>query len=491
MFTPPTHAPLALQKPRVLLAVNNIEEDCKSRDEDLQFIVQTKGRLENEIITNPDIIIVQISTTKFAGFNPLSQSGVCLLDTFQIALLEEFRQSRIVDTAIVDGEAPSQIQLKEIKRLLELGLMQVVGEQTFLRKGQSQELTAWLHVTNDCNLGCDYCYIYKTPDPMELEQGQQAVEAVFRSAQTHNFPKVKLKYAGGEATLNYSLVLALHAYAQQLAKRYQLELDGVVLSNGIAISNRMIRDMQTYGLRLMISLDGVGEYHDRQRQFRNGRGSFAYVERTLDRLARHNFTPSINVTISNRNLDGLPDVIAYILDRKLPFSLNFYRENECSAAMTDLVYQEEKIIAAMKAAFAVIEQNLPPYSLLGTLVDRARLDAPHRYTCGVGRSYLVIDHKGGVAKCHMEIGQPVTDIRAADPLELVMSDQNGIQNLPVEEKEGCRDCAWRYWCTGGCPALTYRMTGRFDVKSPNCNIYKALFPELLRLEGLRLLKYGG
>jgi uncharacterized protein len=37
--------------------------------------------------------------------------------------------------------------------------------------------------------------------------------------------------------------------------------------------------------------------------------------------------------------------------------------------------------------------------------------------------------------------------------------------------------------------LTYRMTGRSDIKSPNCAIYKALFPEALRLEALRLLKY--
>ena len=42
-------------------------------------------------------------------------------------------------------------------------------------------------------------------------------------------------------------------------------------------------------------------------------------------------------------------------------------------------------------------------------------------------------------------------------------------------------------CGGALEA--YRATGRYDVKSPNCNIYKALFPEALRLEGLRLLKY--
>jgi uncharacterized protein len=33
------------------------------------------------------------------------------------------------------------------------------------------------------------------------------------------------------------------------------------------------------------------------------------------------------------------------------------------------------------------------------------------------------------------------------------------------------------------------VTGRSDVKSPYCNVYKALYPEVLRLEGLRLLKW--
>ncbi|HNF93684.1 MAG TPA: radical SAM protein, partial [Anaerolineales bacterium] len=52
-----------------------------------------------------------------------------------------------------------------------------------------------------------------------------------------------------------------------------------------------------------------------------------------------------------------------------------------------------------------------------------------------------------------------------------------------------KTCEWKHWCTGGCPLETHRVTGRYNVKSPNCNIYKALFPEALRLEGLRLWKY--
>lgn len=53
---------------------------------------------------------------------------------------------------------------------------------------------------------------------------------------------------------------------------------------------------------------------------------------------------------------------------------------------------------------------------------------------------------------------------------IVRADRLGVQNVLVEEKEGCRDCQWKYWCAGGCPLATYRATGRYDVKSPNCNI---------------------
>jgi uncharacterized protein len=150
--------------------------------------------------------------------------------------------------------------------------------------------------------------------------------------------------------------------------------------------------------------------------------------------------------------------------------------------------QNERLIDALMRTFDVIETNLPDHSLLGFLIDRSQFDQPHDKTCGVGESYMVIDHHGRIAKCHMEIEKPVTSVYTDDPLSLIRVDQIGVQNISVEEKEGCRDCEWKYWCAGGCPLLTYRATGRYDVKSPYCRVYKAVYPRLLRLEGLRLLK---
>jgi uncharacterized protein len=88
----------------------------------------------------------------------------------------------------------------------------------------------------------------------------------------------------------------------------------------------------------------------------------------------------------------------------------------------------------------------------------------------------------------MLIEQTVTDAADPNPLHTLKLNPEGLQNPPVDEKESCRECAWRYYCAGGCPALTLRAAGRSDLKSPNCTIYQALFPEVIRLEGLRVLR---
>ncbi len=183
-------------------------------------------------------------------------------------------------------------------------------------------------------------------------------------------------------------------------------------------------------------------------------------------------------------------MVRYALDRDLTFSLNFFRDNDFAASFPDLRYEEQAMIDGLLGAFAVIEEALPRWSVLASVLDRGQLLEPRRHSCGVGQDYLVIGHRGQVSKCHMEVERTLGDVFSDDPLRLIRKDSTTVMNLPVEEKEGCRDCTWRYWCSGGCAVATFRATGRYDIKSPNCNIYKAIYPQALRLEGLRLLKYA-
>jgi uncharacterized protein len=441
------------------------------------------------LVSSRELVEVEINRDYSVLFNPLGKGDAVVVNEPALRIIKQFQHPRTADSVARGWEGNCHEFEEALGRLYSLEMIHSTNHLQHRPFQSNQVLTAWLHVTNACNLKCPYCYLNKNGEAMDEATGKAAIDAVFRSAEKYGFREVKLKYAGGEATLNYKLVLALQDYAKDLSDKYDLALNSVLLSNGVIISDKLINELKSRGIKIMISLDGVGDYHDAQRPFVNGNNSFLHVEKSIDRLKAAGCPPHISITITNRNLAGLSDVVRYALDRNLIFSLNFFRDNECATGFQDLQYEEQAIIDALYRAFAVIEEYLPPWSVLGTILDRGQLIQPRLRPCGVGQDYVVITQRGEVAKCHMVIEKTLGDVFQSDPLALIRDTQRGIQNPSVEEKEGCRECTWRYWCSGGCPVATYQATRRFDIKSPNCNIYKAIYPAALRLEGMRLLKY--
>jgi uncharacterized protein len=434
----------------------------------------------------PTLTASRLDDRHWVAYAPAVSAGPAVLNEPALALLRRFERPRPLQE-LAAGD-PARESNQEALLALALARLLVPSACPVPRLGGSPEtLIAWMHTTRACNLRCTYCYLDVAPETMSPDVGQRAMDAVFRSAVKHQMSGIKLKYAGGEPTLVFPLITRLHRRAIRLAKEHSLELDGVVISNGVAISNEMFKAMRSLGLRLAISLDGLGEHHDCQRRLSDGSGSFATVSSTIDRALSLGIVPDISVTVTARNLPGLPELTQWLLECDLPFRFEFYREHNALAARADLRPDEQRTVETMRAVFGIIEANLPRRSLLASLLDRTNLAWPHSHACGAGVNYLAIDTQGQIARCQMDIGHTITSIHADDPLADLRADQTGFQNPSADEKSDCRECQWRYWCGGGCPLESYRTTGRWDAKSPYCSIYKTLFSEVLRLEGLRLL----
>ncbi len=437
-----------------------------------------------------EVVDIPIGDGYYVLFNPLGSGGAVVVNELGRELSQRFARAAPLAEARVAGRDREPDAEYVFDRLSRLGFIHPAGRAQHPEFTEGKLLTAWLHVTNACNLRCPYCYVHKSADKMDESTGRASVEAVISSAVRHGFPAVKLKYAGGEASLNHRLMLGLHDHARLLAAQHGLRLHATLLSNGVKLPPALISTLRENDIRVMISLDGIGRQHDAQRPFASGKPSFRFVERTIGDLIERDHAPHLSITITNRNYSGVKDVVRFALERNLTFSLNFFRDNDCSAGFPDLRYEEQAMIASLLETFGVIEELLPRWSVLGSILDRGQLLQPRQRSCGVGQDYVVIDQRGRVAKCHMEIERTLGDALRDDPLELVRKDIALVQNLAVEEKEGCRGCTWRYWCSGGCAVATFKATGRYDIKSPNCGIYKAIYPEALRLEGLRILKYA-
>lgn len=475
------------------------EEDCACPDHDALVLFDDQTERWGQDCACPNTSLEMPFDTK--GVHGL---WTCVTELYEIPLVRGFH---LVYSPLAPG-GPSVLNAAALERLhayhtpqplstqpidysfVQQRLIQPVGsEPVRWRQATPNMLTAWLHITNACNLDCPYCYVRKSSARMSEETGRKAIDLLFSMAERRGFHTLKLKYAGGEATLHFKLVRTLQQYAKQRSLATGISLRSVVLSNGTKLNSQDAQWLCEARVKLAISVDGVGNDHDRQRPLQRGGSSFQAIERTVDEvLLPLGLKPDITITVTRLNADGVAQAVRWALARDLPVSLNFYRANPLSLSRTELQLEERAIIRGMEAAYRVFEEFLPEQPFLNGLLDRVVTQA-HTHTCGVGISYLVITHEGKIAQCQMHLDHPVADLDADDPLRRAAA--GPIRNLPVEEKEGCRECSFRYRCAGGCALETFRATGRWDISSPHCNIYKVLYPQAMRLEGLRLLKVYG
>ncbi|MDX8035289.1 SPASM domain-containing protein [Lentzea sp. BCCO 10_0856] len=437
------------------------------------------------LVRSREVFELELDAGHWVLFAPQGNGGVVVVNEAGLDIFRRFHSP--VAPAELSGHEPEAVT-QVVRRLVEQDLVHEPGTPAVASFAESRELTAWLHVTNACNLRCTYCYVHKSADEMDTALAKSSVDALVDSALRHGFRSLRLKYAGGEASLNAAVLLELHDHAVARCAEHGLDLSAVVLSNGVALPARFTRDLLQRSIRVMISLDSLGAAHDAQRPTLGGKPSAHLVMRTIDQLVERGLPPHLSITITSGNTADIASVVRFALARDLTFSFNFFRDNACTSDASGLQYEQQAMVDGVTDAFAAIEEAMPPWSVLGSVLDRGQLTEPRRKSCGVGDDYVVIDQRGQISQCHMELGSPVGRIGADDPITAVR--RPGIRNLLAEEKEGCRDCTWRNWCTGGCSVATFRATGRFDVRSPNCGIYKAIYPAALRLEGLRVLRFA-
>lgn len=352
-------------------------------------------------------------------------------------------------------------------------------------KQDLESITVWLHISNQCNIACSYCYLDKDRRHMSANTGHQIIENVFKTAQRNDIKEIKLKYAGGEPLLNYSLIQELHQLASKLSTETGIAIDGVVLTNGICLTDDIISYLKRSGLDIMISLDGIEEFNDIQRHNKKNKGTFKSVSNNIEKVISAGILPQISITLSSLNAKGLPGIIEWVMKRRLPFNINFYRTSKFSSLNAN--HEDQLFIFSILESFEVIKNEFPlDYSFL-SIIDRSNLSFPHFYACGVGFNYLVFDTDGNLGSCHMEMDNYISDNPFEQDLLDTLRTQNTIENASVDTKEECNSCRWKYWCASGCPVNTYNAEERYDVKSPYCHVYKSVYPELVRLEGQRLI----
>jgi uncharacterized protein len=359
---------------------------------------------------------------------------------------------RTLETACLEGDA------SVLAHLAELGLAAPpYVDDVALTSPPLHALS--LAIAQKCNLGCTYCYAsqgdFGGPSKnMSLDTALKSVEMLIHGAAPGD--RVHLTFLGGEPLANRAGLRQATEHAALLAAQRGVKIGYAITTNGTLLTEADGEFFEKHGFAVTLSLDGLREQHDRQRPFKNGRGSFDQImERAQPLLAmQRQMQVSVRATVTPDNLQ-LSDALEHFLG--LGFhSVGFSPLLRSSNNQGELGADE---LAAMLDAMMECGLEFEQHAARGqryafTNVVNAMRELHHGthrpYPCGAGAGYLGVSADGQLAACHRFVGDEVGamgDLASG----IDRTRQNAwLAERHVHRQSPCNGCWARYLCAGGC-----------------------------------------
>jgi len=332
-----------------------------------------------------------------------------------------------------------------------------------------------LFLTQSCNLRCVYCYgaggEYGGRGVMSEGTSRAAVDWLLDGSL--DAEKVDISFFGGEPLLNFPLLQQVVTYAHEQAAARGKEVGFTVTTNGALLSHAVIAFLEEERIDLLISFDGPPEVQDRQRPFKNGRGSYDRVFGNVQRLRKVFPRLTARATVCR---DGDPFAISRgveeagfatcVLSPASPVILRGEHPDDAAArgeaAERMLAYRRTQMASLFAA---VAERSLDPTSPPAGLTLLAGLaDGRQRHmACGVGRGLRAVAVNGDVYPCHRFVG--LEEARLGHLRDDRAGEINDYHRAVVENLPVCRSCWARYFCGGGCFYHNRACTG--DMHRPD------------------------
>lgn len=316
-----------------------------------------------------------------------------------------------------------------------------------------------LAVAQACNLACTYCYAQQgdfggTAKLMPWTVAKAAVDQLIDGAAGQ--PGVTIAFLGGEPLLNRDVVRRTTAYTAERGHALGLRTQFSITTNGTLLDAADAAFFADHGFSVTVSLDGVGEAHDRLRPTKAGAGTY---DRILSRLApllaapgRAQVSARITVTPGNLELRRTLDHFVGLGFHSVGFSPMLAApggRDQLETADLDTVLHE-MIDCGREFERQVGAGRRYPFSNMSTAMQQIHRGQHRPYPCGAGAGYLGVSSDGGLFACHRfveDAAGAMGDVRrGVDQQRRVV----WLSERHVHRQQPCQTCWARYLCGGGC-----------------------------------------
>ncbi len=283
-----------------------------------------------------------------------------------------------------------------------------------------------INVTDTCNSRCIMCNFWKNKKRHD-EITPEEIKQLLQQDVMKNLTVIAL--TGGEIFMRPDIPEIIDVIYDTTGVKphfgtnglFPSKLDTLIATRGHKIAG------------VMISVDGIGEVHDKIR----GKGTFEMTMRSIRILKeKHHMTPTINMTLSRLNYDKLLETQEYFKD--YVFTYKIAKKSKLhfgDNTVMDFELEEDQIKKVLEDAKKISNKNI--YDIF--LEDWA-LYGKRPSPCYAGVTQAVVNQDGTLQPC---IHKPAFgNIRSTSPTVLWNSDK---ADMFRKTHKSCQDCYER--CT--------------------------------------------
>lgn len=329
-----------------------------------------------------------------------------------------------------------------------------------------------LHVAHDCNMICTYCFgeqgsFAGSKCLMNLETGKMAIDYLLQNSGSRR--NLEIDFFGGEPLMNFDVVKQLVEYGREEEKKFGKNIRFTITTNGLLLDEEKTEYINQVMDNVILSIDGRPEVNDTMRKTVNGRPTYDLITKNyLDFVAKREGLYYVRGTFTRNNLDFTKDVEHLIekgfrnvsvepvvTDLKQPYAL---QEED-----RDRIFQEYDRLAEL---YLEKHQKGEDFDFFHFNVDleQGPCIVKRLSGCGAGTEYMAISPEGDIYPCHQFVGNKEFRIGNLRDQVIVNNQRSTFLKANIYDKEACRNCWAKFYCSGGCHANAINMNG--DIMKP-------------------------
>lgn len=320
-----------------------------------------------------------------------------------------------------------------------------------------------LHITNQCNLSCQHCYVDASPN----RKTELSTEHIFNClSMLAKMGTIDVILTGGEPLIRPDFVQIIKYISS-------LGMSSEILTNGTLVTRKMAKNIAECGVdQVLVSLDApVPDIHDKLRGIT---GSWSSALSGIRNLKSVGVKVVVNTVMCQVNLPYLLNMFPLLSELKIDswrLGSLFYVGRAVSNKM--IAVQVSEYLNVLSEIDSTYFSSTWPFTLTTTLdwesIALSKDEMTERYhICGmtIGK-HLYIRANGDVLVCdrlpNLRVGnilnEPISKIWARPLVQQ-------WKNCRVDEIKVCKQCRWKYLCGAGCRANALRYCGDFYAPDP-------------------------